>query len=82
MYREKDLNAELVASFRGGLTLPPSRSRRAARGTLMRPTGRPDPSALPSAIASFLEACAEHAARAAVEGDFARARQLIDDIEV
>jgi hypothetical protein len=38
----------------------------------------PDPSRLPSAVPSFLEACARLAARAAAEGDFDRARGLIE----
>ncbi len=37
----------------------------------------PDPSGLPSAVPSFLEACAKLAGRAAAEGDFERAKVLI-----
>jgi hypothetical protein len=38
----------------------------------------PDPAALPSPIPSFLEACARLASEAAMRGDFARARALIE----
>ncbi len=37
----------------------------------------PDSSGLPSAVPSFLEACAKLAGQAAAEGDFERAKMLI-----
>jgi hypothetical protein len=39
---------------------------------------RPDPSGLPSAVPSFLEACASLASQAAAHGDFERAKVLIE----
>ena len=41
-----------------------------------RPPGAPRP--LPSAVPSFLEACAKQAGEAAARGDFDRARALIE----
>jgi hypothetical protein len=38
----------------------------------------PDKDALPSAVPSFLEACARLASEAAMRGDFIRARNLIE----
>jgi hypothetical protein len=38
----------------------------------------PDAAGLPSAVPSFLEACARLAGRAAAEGNFAKARELIE----
>ena len=38
----------------------------------------PDAAGLPSAVPSFLEACARLAGEAAARGDFDRARALID----
>jgi hypothetical protein len=41
-------------------------------------TRDPDPDHLPSAVPSFLEACAKLAGEAAARGDFNRARELVE----
>jgi hypothetical protein len=43
-----------------------------------RVTRDPDPDHLPSAVPSFLEACAKLAGEAAARGDFTRARELVE----
>jgi len=53
-------------------TAPPSSTRR------VDVSDRPDPAALPSAVPSFLEACAKLALEAATRGDYIRARELIE----
>jgi len=52
--------------------LGPTRTERADASDLT------DPSGLPSAVPSFLEACARLAGQAAQEGDFERAKLLIE----
>jgi hypothetical protein len=53
-----------------GSTEPPDASGRVATA--------PHDDALPSAVPSFLEACAKLAGEAAARGDFARARELVE----
>ena len=76
MEREKGFESGLSPVFSCpyvAVEVAPPRSTR--RADLSDP---PDPAALPSAVPSFLEACARLASEAAMRGDFVRARELIE----